>query len=77
MCFTVSAMPAKEAKPMDSSQPLLSPPQPAERPLHLITPPEVWASLTLNQQNSLLQTVVRICREVLLPLPRTQEADHE
>jgi hypothetical protein len=62
---------------MDSSQALMSPPQPAERPLDLITPPEVWANLTLNQQNGLLQTVVRICREVLLPLPVTQEAGHE
>jgi hypothetical protein len=77
MCLTVSAVPAKEAKPMDSSQALTSPPEPAERPLDLITPPEVWANLTLNQQNGLLQTVVRICREVLLPLPLTQETGHE
>lgn len=62
---------------MDRSQALTPPPIPAERPLDLITPPEVWASLTLNQQNGLLQTVVRICREVLPPLPSPQEAGHE
>ncbi len=62
---------------MDSSQALMSPPTSAERPLALIAPPEVWAKLTLNQQNCLLQTVVRICREVLLPLPLPQEAGHE
>ncbi len=62
---------------MDPSQALTSPSTPAEQPLALITPPEVWASLTLNQQNGLLQTVVRICREVLLPLPLTLEAGHE
>ena len=77
MCLTVLAVPAKEAKPMDLSQALSSPSQPAERPLAPIMPPEVWASLTLNQQNCLLQTVVRICREVLLPLPPPQEAGHE
>jgi hypothetical protein len=62
---------------MDPCQGLTSLPKPAERPLDLITPPEVWASLTLNQQNCLLQTVVRICREALLPLPLTPEAGHE
>lgn len=62
---------------MDPCQGLTLLPKPAERPLALITPPEVWASLTLNQQNGLLQTVVWICREVLLPLPPTQEAGHE
>ncbi len=62
---------------MDRNQALTSPPTSAERPLDLITPPEVWASLTLTQQNGLLQTVVRICREVLLPPPPTQEAGHE
>jgi hypothetical protein len=77
MCLTVSAVSAKEAKPMDSSQALASPPKPAEHSLDLITPPEVWASLSLNQQNCLLQTLVRICREALLPVPVTQEAGHE
>jgi hypothetical protein len=77
MCLTVSAVPAKEAKPMEHCRALTSPPKPAEQLLDAITPPEVWASLTLNQQNGLLQTVVRICREVLLPLPPTQEAGHE
>ena len=62
---------------MDSSQILISPSRSAERPLALVTPPEVWANLTLNQQNGLLQTVIQICREVLLPLPPTQEAGHE
>jgi hypothetical protein len=62
---------------MDTSQALASPPQPVERTLDLITPPGVWASLTLNQQNRLLQTVARICREVLLPVPPTPEAGHE
>jgi hypothetical protein len=61
---------------MDSSHPVAPPPTTAERPLD-ITPPEVWASLTLNQQNYLLQTVARICQETLLPVPMTQEAGHE
>ena len=77
MCLTVSAVPAKEAKPMDSSQALASPSKPTELSLDLIAPPQVWASLTLNQQNCLLQAVVRICREVLLPAAMTQEAGHE
>jgi hypothetical protein len=77
MCLTASAVPAKEAKPMDRSQALTSPPIPAERLLDSITPPEVWANLTLNQQNGLLQTVVRICWEILLPLPTRPEASHE
>lgn len=62
---------------MDSSQALTSPPTPSERLFDVITPPEVWASLTLNQQDGLLQIVVRICREVLLPLPPTKKAGHE
>ena len=61
---------------MNSSQALAAPLKPAEPPLD-ITPPQVWASLTLNQQNYLLQTVVRICREALLPAPMMQEAAHE
>jgi len=62
---------------MDSSQALASPPQPAAPALVLITPPQVWASLTLNQQNCLLQTVVRICREALLPAATPPEAAYE
>ena len=62
---------------MDPCQGLTSPPKPAEPPLDLITPSHVWASLTLNQQNCLLQTVVRICREALLPGAMTPEAAHE
>jgi hypothetical protein len=73
----MSAVPAKEAKPMDPCQGLTSLSKPAERPLDLITPSEVWANLTLNQQNGLLQTAIQICREVLLPLSPTQEAGHE
>ena len=61
---------------MDPSQALTSPPTPAELMLGVISPPEVWTHLTLNQQNDLLQTVVHICREVLLPLALT-EAGHE
>jgi len=62
---------------MDSRQALASLPTSAELPFSLIAPPQVWSSLTLSQQNCLLQAIVRICREVLMPVPAVQEADHE
>jgi hypothetical protein len=77
MYLSKSAMPAKEAKPMELSPALPSSAQLAELPLNPIAPAQVWTSLSLSQQNSLLQTVVRICREALLPAPVTLEAGHE
>ena len=62
---------------MDCPRALPLPPVPRELTPSSIAPTQVWASLTPSQQNGLLQTVARICREVLLPLPAPQEVGHE
>jgi hypothetical protein len=48
------------------ARPVLPPPTPPPEP-RLISPHQVWSHLTGGQQRSLLQTLVLICQELLVP----------
>src|SRR5437588_10808756 len=60
-------MPGMEIPPMQIQPPLAPQAQPKERCPDQICPIEVWTTLTPTQQHSLLQTLVRMCQDCLLP----------
>jgi hypothetical protein len=57
-----------------STQPILS-----EPPTQLIRPSQVWTNLSRGQQHHLLQTIVLVCRERLVPAGYAQvkEVPHD
>jgi len=59
---------------MQIQQPLAPQTQPQERCPDHIRPIEVWTTLTATQQHTLLQTLVLMCQDCLLP---GKEIDHD
>ena len=64
---------------MEPSQ--TSSPQPTvpESSTQLILPSQVWTNLSHSHQHQLFQTIVLVCRELLVPAPyvRVKEGSHE
>jgi hypothetical protein len=65
----------KEKKPMEASQPMLSPPPLLTFPEQTIPPSRVWIHLTEDQQHHLLETIVLVCQEIISTLLCLQESE--
>jgi hypothetical protein len=63
-----------EPSQTSSTQPILP-----ESPIQLILPSQVWTNLNHSHQHHLLQTIVLVCRELLVPAAyvRVKEGSHE
>jgi hypothetical protein len=64
---------------MDPSQTPSTQPILPEPPAQLILPSQVWTNLSRGQQHYLLQIIVLVCRERLIPAVHAQvkEVSHE
>jgi hypothetical protein len=64
---------------MDPSQTPSTPPILPEPPTQLILPSQVWTNLSRGQQHHLLQIIVLVCRERLVPAAYAQvkEVPHD
>jgi hypothetical protein len=64
---------------MEPSQNSSTQPIVPEPPTQLILPSQVWTHLSRGQQHHLLQTVVLVCRERLVPAgyARVKEVPHD
>ena len=64
---------------MDPSQRSSTRPILPEPPTQLILPSQVWTNLSRSHQHHLLQTIVLVCRELLVPpvYAQVKEVPHE
>ena len=64
---------------MDPSQTSSTQPIVSEPPPQLILPSQVWTNLSHSHQHHLFQTIVLVCRELLIPAAYVQvkEVPHD
>jgi hypothetical protein len=64
---------------MEPSQTSSSQPTVLESSTQLILPSQVWTNLSHSHQHHLFQTIVLVCRELLVPATyvRVKEGSHE
>jgi hypothetical protein len=64
---------------MEPSQTSSTQPTVPESPTQLILPSQVWTNLSHSHQHHLFQTIVLVCRELLVPAAyvRVKEGAHD